>query len=359
MKQYLDLLKKVHDEGIDRPDRTGTGRRSIFGEQLRFKMSDGLPLVTTRKITSNAAIAELIWFISGSSDTKQLKELGTGIWDRWAVTKEDTDKFFDEHKDKARINKDELRNVLDDSVGSIGPLYGANWRNAPQSVLNTLWPKIALEDIPREKLAHYKEQYRLASLNDELELSEEEFCKLSYRTTVDQLNELIINLRDRPYSARHVVSAWIPELVPFETLSPQDNVLLGKGALTACHMAFQCFVHKPIDDTSKARLSLQVYIRSSDVPIGLPYNISQYAILLHLLAHVSNMEADELIVTTGDTHIYTDQLPLVKHQLARVPLKLPTISINPDLKDIFEVKVSDITINNYNHANVIRYPVST
>lgn len=359
MQQYLELLRKVQSEGYNHSDRTGTGRRSLIGEQLRFKMSDGFPIVTTRKINPELFMKEMLWFISGSSSEAELNAFGVSFWDRWAVRTKHVTDFVKKFNLANRGDRDDVYETLKHFKDSIGNIYGPNWRNAPVGVMNTLWPDVNIKDIPKDKLAIYKTQYQgYLAADGDTDLTEEQFCQLSYRTTIDQLNELIINLRDRPYSSRLVVSAWVPEFIPFESVSPQENVLLGKGALAPCHLLYQCFVKPPQEEGDKPELSLLLYLRSADLPVGTPFNVAQYALLLHMLAATSNMEAGELIVNFGDVHIYKDQRDLIQEQLDREPLPLPKLILNVEGKSLFDITLNDISLEGYESHDPITYPVS-
>jgi thymidylate synthase len=292
-KQYLDLMTKIKKSGFIHSDRTGAGRCSLFGETLRFSMRDGFPLITTRKIFTKALVHELLWFISGSMDNTELNDCGVHIWDKWAIGEVDADSFDSE--------EEYLKNK-----GSIGRIYGPSWRNAPGRI--------------------------------------------------DQLGNLIYNLKTNPYSSRHVISAWIPQWIPHESLSFVDNIKLGKGALAPCHVLQQYFVKKDPDGTLK--LSLLMYQRSADVPVGLPYNIAQYSLLLHMVAQVVGMVADEFIWSGGDTHIYLNQLGKVDEQTSRTPYAFPKLILNKDIKSIFNFKYDDIEIKDYVSHPAISYPVN-
>lgn len=361
---YLALLKQVYEEGYDHGDRTGTGRRSVVGTQTRFNISDGsIPVVTTRKIYTRAIIAELLWFIRGSTDNAELNNEKVNIWNKWAVSELDIDNFVSKYFNP---ESEEERNgiksyFMNQSLNKIGPMYGAMWRNAPRGTVCHLWPKVPLSEMPTDKLRLWEKQYEhLKSMSDESVqgVAFEDFCNTLYYDTVDQLNELVRNLKERPYSSRLCVTAWIPEFVPFENLSPTENVLMGQGALAACHAFFQCFVKPPKQEGGKKRLSLQLYIRSQDLPIGNPYNVAQYSILLAMLAHVTDMEPSEFILTIGDCHIYLNQLEGVQEQITRQPLPAPKLWLNPEVKSLFDFKMEDIEIQGYQHLEEIKYPVS-
>lgn len=361
MKQYIENFRKIYEHGTDRTDRTGVGRRSIFGVDMRFDLNDGFPLVTTRFIPSRVVVQETLFFIAGMTNVQYLIDNKANIWKPWAVKESDIDAFVQKHGKDDQALKDILKtDLMERHLNSIGPMYGAMWRNAPQDKVHTLWPVVDLSDIPSDKLRVYKREYdELKFLHgDQMDMTFEHFAQQSYRHTVDQLNDLVINLKKRPFSSRHVVTAWVPAFIPFEELSPQENVLLERGALAPCHMSFQCFVSPPKVEGGKLRLSLKMEQRSLDYPVGGNFNIAQYSLLLAMLAHVTDMEAYEFIWSTGDTHIYLDQLPLVEEQLSREPLALPTLWLNPEVKSLFDFKAQDIEIRNYVHHPHIAYPVA-
>lgn len=356
MRQYLNLLETILEQGVDSSDRTGTGRRRMFGAMMRFNMKDGLPLVTTREVFTSSLIHELLWFIKGGTN---VNNLDTAIWNKWAVKQEHIEAFAEKYDGgdedtRALI----LHGFPEHFLGSVGPMYGAAWRNSPQYLYHDHWPKIAMDDIPKDKLAGYIDEYNNREAGEEDEVSLEEYCNYRYRGTVDQLNDLIIGLRDRPYSARHIVNAWIPQWLPFEDLKPQENVMLARGSLAPCHMSFTCFVYPPETEGGKKRLSLSMHLRSSDSTVGQPYNLAQYSVLLLMLAHVTDMEAHEFVCYIDDCHIYQDQIELAKEQIKREPRPLPTLWLNPEVKSIFDFTFDDIKIENYNPHERIDYPVS-
>lgn len=366
MHQYLDVLKEVLENGCDTEDRTGTGRRRIWGTSKRFDLSNGkVPVVTTRQIFLKGVITELLWFISGSTDNRELKKDGVKFWDRWAVEQSHIDAAV------ARIEKDEspLVKSIDISyfkahyqsyLGSIGPMYGAAWRAAPGPRHG--WD-IAYSDLPPDLIEYCKTTYPI-EYQAYLEDSEnnkyfETIAKTAYNDHVDQFNDLLINLRDRPYSSRHVVVAWIPQWTPSEKLKPQENVLAGYGSLAACHCMYQCFVKPPKEEGGKKRLSLLIYIRSNDLAIGAPTNIAQYAVLTHMLARHLDMDADELIWQVGDAHLYLNHIENAKVQITLEPLESPTIWLNPEIKSIWDFKAEDIEIRGYTSHPPIKYELST
>ncbi len=263
MQQYLKLVEKILDEGIDRSDRTGTGRKSIFGYQMHFDLEEGFPLVTTKKVHLKSIIHELIWFLAGSTNIKYLKENGVSIWDEWA-----------------------------DENGDLGPVYGAQWRSWPD-------PKGG---------------------------------------SVDQIKLLTDNIRNNPHSTRHVVSAWNPALVDEMALPP-------------CHALFQFFI---ADD----KISCQLYQRSADVFLGVPFNIASYALLTMMIAQVCDLKPGKFVHTLGDAHLYLNHLEQAKLQLSRKPYKLPSIKINSSVKNLEDFKYSDFEILNYESHPAISAPIS-
>lgn len=388
MKQYLDLMRKIKDEGHDHEDRTGIGRRSIFATQLRFDLSQGdLPVVTTRSIPTDKFIKELLWFISGSVDNKVLKNNGVNIWNLWELKEEDLSSFFDKYikervkegllqqfKDNNAVidigqlsiaieeqKKVFIQNVGEERVGMIGPMYGFLWRSAPGTLANPFKIHRTYEDIPSDKLQYYKDEYlktqdpnSLLGADDKFK----EFALMNYMSSIDQLNELVLNLKNDPYSSRHVVTALVPQFFSIPGFSPQENIVLDKGSLYPCHMLFQCFVSPAKEEGGKLRLSLKMTQRSVDYPIGCCFNIAQYALLTHLLAHVTDMEPYEFIWDGGDVHIYVNQLPLIDEQLSREPQPMPKVWLNPEVKDLFQFTPEDIKVLDYNPLPAIKYPIS-
>lgn len=252
MKQYLDLLQRILDEGTEKHDRTGTGTVSIFGNQMRFDMSQGFPLLTTKKLHLKSIIYELLWFLRGDTNVKYLQEHGVRIWNEWA-----------------------------DEDGELGPVYGHQWRS---------WPT--------PDGGH-----------------------------IDQIKSVIDQIRHTPDSRRMIVSAWNVADIPQMHLPP-------------CHCLFQFYV-------ADGKLSLQLYQRSADTFLGVPFNIASYALLLQMAAQVCGLQPGEFIHTTGDTHIYLNHLEQVKLQLTREPRRLPVMRLNPDVKDIFDFKYEDFQLEGY------------
>lgn len=263
MKQYLDLLQRVLDEGVRKSDRTGTGTISVFGHQMRFNLQDGFPCLTTKKLHLKSIIHELLWFLAGDTNIKYLNDNGVRIWDEWA-----------------------------DENGDLGHVYGYQWRS---------W-------------------------------------KTPDGQTIDQIANLVKSLKENPDSRRHIVSAW--------NVADIDNM-----ALPPCHALFQFYV-------AEGKLSCQLYQRSADLFLGVPFNIASYALLTMMLAQVCGYQYGEFIHTFGDAHIYLNHLEQVHTQLERTPRPLPKMKINPDVKDIFSFKYEDFELVDYNPYPHIKAEVS-
>ena len=273
MKQYLDLVKHVLENGTQKGDRTGTGTKSVFGYQMRFDLSEGFPMVTTKKLHLKSIIYELLWFLKGETNIAYLKENGVKIWDEWA-----------------------------NENGDLGPVYGHQWRN---------WN------------------------------SEE----------IDQISEIIEALKTNPNSRRMLVSAWNPSVLPDTTKSFAENVASGKVALPPCHAFFQFYV-------SEGKLSCQLYQRSADIFLGVPFNIASYALLTMMIAQVCDLKVGEFIHTFGDAHIYNNHFEQVELQLSRDTRPLPKMIINPEIKNIFDFKFEDFTLEGYDPHPGIRGEVA-
>ena len=274
MKQYLDLLQRILDEGVQKGDRTGTGTISIFGHQMRFNLSEGFPLVTTKKVHLKSIIYELLWLIAGDTNIKYLHDHKVTIWDEWA-------------------NAD----------GDLGPVYGAQWRN---------W-------------------------NNE---------------GIDQIQQVIDSIKSNPNSRRHIVTAWNPSVLPDEHEKDfAKNVAAGKAALPPCHAFFQFYV-------ANDKLSCQLYQRSADVFLGVPFNIASYSLLTMMIAQVCCLKPGDFVHTFGDVHIYNNHIEQVKLQLSREPRPLPSMKLNPDVKSLFDFKYEDFTLENYNPYDAIKAEVS-
>ncbi|MDD7910345.1 thymidylate synthase [Pseudovibrio exalbescens] len=252
MQQYLDLMQRILAEGVDKGDRTGTGTRSIFGHQMRFDLSEGFPVVTTKKLHLKSIIHELLWFLAGDTNIKYLKENGVRIWDEWA-----------------------------DENGDLGPVYGYQWRS---------WP------APDGR-------------------------------SIDQISNLVEQIKTNPDSRRHIVSAWNPALV--------DDM-----ALPPCHAMFQFYV-------AEGKLSCQLYQRSADVFLGVPFNIASYALLTMMMAQVCDLEPGDFVHSFGDAHLYSNHFEQAQLQLSREPRPLPKMIINPEVKDLFAFKYEDFKLEGY------------
>ncbi|MBT0551796.1 thymidylate synthase [Riemerella anatipestifer] len=263
MQNYLDLLQHILDHGTDKTDRTGTGTRSVFGYQLRYNLSKGFPLVTTKKVHLKSIIYELLWFLKGDTNIKYLNDNGVSIWDEWA-----------------------------DDNGNLGPVYGAQWRS---------W-------------------------------------KGADGRVIDQISEVIHQIKTNPDSRRLIVSAWNAAEIPNMALAP-------------CHALFQFYV-------ADGKLSLQLYQRSADVFLGVPFNIASYALLTMMVAQVCGLKVGEYIHSFGDVHIYNNHFEQVQKQLSREPRPLPTMKLNPSVKDLFDFKFEDFTLENYHPHSGIKAPVA-
>src|SRR5215469_6267670 len=252
MQQYLDLLRTVRDHGVEKRDRTGTGTRSIFGHQMRFDLTEGFPLVTTKKLFTKAIIYELLWFLRGDTNVRWLQEHGVSIWDEWAGAN-----------------------------GELGPVYGHQWRS---------WPA-------------------------------------PDGGTIDQIANLVADIKNNPDSRRLIVTAWNPVDVP-------------KMALPPCHCLFQFYV-------ANGRLSCQLYQRSADIFLGVPFNIASYALLTQMLAQVVGLKPGEFVHTLGDAHLYLNHLDQARLQLTRSPRRLPQLRINPAVADLFAFRFEDFAVEGY------------
>jgi thymidylate synthase len=263
VRQYLDLVQRILDDGVPKDDRTGTGTLSVFGHQMRFDLAAGFPLVTTKKIHIRSVVAELIWFLRGETNVKWLQEHGVTIWDEWA-----------------------------DDSGDLGPIYGHQWRS---------WPT--------PDGGH-----------------------------IDQLRRIVDQIQTDPDSRRHVVSAW--------------NVAdLDRMALTPCHALFQFYV-------AEGRLSCQLYQRSGDVFLGVPFNIASYALLTHMVAQVTGLAPGEFVHTLGDAHLYRNHLDQAREQLGRTPRDLPRLWLDPSCRDIDEFEIESVRIDGYDPHPAIRAPIA-
>ena len=271
MKQYLKLLEDIYTKGVDKEDRTGTGTRSLFGYQMRFDLSKGFPLVTTKKLHLKSIIHELIWILSGDSNIKYLQDNGVKIWDDWA-----------------------------NDFGDLGPVYGTQWRKY-RGVKHSLVYGVDVK-------------------------------------VVDQVSNVISSIKKNPDSRRHIVSSW-------------NVAQIEEMALPPCHCFYQLYV-------ANGKLSCQLYQRSADCLIGVPFNIASYAILTHMIAQVCDLEVGDFVHTIGDAHIYSNHMEQVELQLTRDPMPLPKLWLNPEIKDIDDFKYEDIKVLDYNSHPHISAPVA-
>ncbi len=263
MQNYLELLQHILDHGTDRGDRTGTGTRSVFGYQMRFDLGDGFPLVTTKKVHLKSIIHELLWFLSGETNIRYLKDNGVSIWDEWA-----------------------------DENGELGPVYGSQWRS---------WATADGRQI-------------------------------------DQISDVVHSIRTNPESRRLIVSAWNVAEVPHMALPP-------------CHAMFQFYV-------ANGRLSCQLYQRSADVFLGVPFNIASYALLTMMIAQVTDLEPGDFVHTFGDVHLYHNHFDQARLQLTREPHALPTMKINSEVKDLFAFRFADFQLTHYDPHPSIKAPIA-
>lgn len=263
MQQYLDLMRHVRDEGVFKPDRTGTGTYSVFGHQMRFDLSQGFPAVTTKKLHLKSIIHELLWFLSGNTNIAYLKENGVSIWNEWA-----------------------------DEEGELGPVYGYQWRS---------WPT-------------------------------------GDGRHIDQIQQLMKQLKESPDSRRHIVSAW-------------NVACIEEMALPPCHTMFQFYI-------AEGKLSCQLYQRSADIFLGVPFNIGSYALLTMMMAQVLGLKPGDFVHTFGDAHLYANHMDQVELQLQRSPMALPTMKINPDIDDLFAFSFDDFELQDYQHHPHIAAPIA-
>lgn len=263
MRQYLDLLRHIRTEGVFKGDRTGTGTQSVFGYQMRFDLSEGFPLLTTKKLHLKSIIHELLWFLDGGTNVKDLNAVGVSIWDEWA-----------------------------DEEGELGPVYGHQWRS---------WPS-------------------------------------PDGTTIDQITHVVDSIKTNPNSRRHIVSAW--------NVADVDHM-----ALPPCHCLFQFYV-------AEDKLSCQLYQRSADVFLGVPFNIASYALLTQMVAQVTGLGLGEFVHTFGDAHLYANHMDQADLQLQREPLALPSMTINPDVSNIFDFTFDDFVLEGYEAHPHIKAPIA-
>ncbi|MFH0851289.1 MAG: thymidylate synthase [Candidatus Peregrinibacteria bacterium] len=277
MRQYLDLLRHVLENGTKKDDRTGTGTLSVFGAQMRFDLQTGFPLLTTKKLHTRSILHELLWFLRGETNIKYLKDNGVSIWDEWATPE-----------------------------GDLGPLYGKQWRDF---------------------------------------------------NGTDQIQWVVDEIRRNPDSRRLIVSAWNPPLIPDGLIAPQENVRRGKMALAPCHCLFQFYV-APRAQGGTPALSCQLYQRSADLFLGVPFNIASYSFLTHMVAQVTGLAVGDFVHTFGDLHLYSNHLDQAREQLSRTPRALPQLKLNPAVRSIFGFTFGDFQILNYDPHPAIKAPIA-
>jgi thymidylate synthase len=270
VQPYLDLLRRILDDGVEKEDRTGTGTLSVFGHQMRFDLSQGFPLVTTKKIHTRSVFAELLWFLRGDTNVKWLQDRGVTIWDEWA-----------------------------DADGNLGPVYGYQWRS---------WPAPDGQHV-------------------------------------DQIAQVVAALRSDPSSRRHIVSAWNVADIPQMALAP-------------CHALFQFYVAPAPDGFGRGRLSCQLYQRSADVFLGVPFNIASYALLTHMVAQVCDLDVGDFVHTLGDAHLYLNHLEQARLQLTREPRPLPELVLDPTVTDIDAFDLEHIEVKGYDPHPGIKAPIA-
>ena len=300
MKQYLDLVRHIRDHGVKKEDRTGTGTTSIFGHQMRFDLSEGFPLVTSKKVHLKSILHELLWFIRGDTNIRYLVENGVGIWNDWPfqswLRKTEEEDLYPMYSSAWKEKKKEfIQRIKDDAsfaeeFGDLGPVYGHQWRNFEG---------------------------------------------------VDQLAQLVEDIKSNPDSRRLIVSAW----------NPKDIPVMVKSGLPPCHSLFQFYV-------TEGRLSCQLYQRSADVFLGVPFNIASYAILTLMIAQVTGLEPGDFVHTFGDAHLYSNHMDQVEEQLSRTTFPLPTLAINPDVDNLFDFVFEDFELLDYQSHGPISAPVA-
>lgn len=291
MRQYLDLMRDAFENGVDRSDRTGTGTRSVFGRQMRFNLSEGFPLLTTKKVYWKGVVYELLWFLKGDTNIKYLQDHNVHIWDEWA-----------------------------DENGDLGPVYGSQWRNFGADGL---------------KYSHV--QITRLTPDGKPFLMKENKGQVRGSQGVDQIADVVKSIKENPDSRRHLVVAWNPIELPLMALPP-------------CHCLFQFYV-------ASGKLSCQLYQRSCDVFLGLPFNIASYSLLTHMIAKSCDLDVGEFVWTGGDIHIYHNHFEQVDKQLSRFPGELPTLRIK-DKKEIFDYDFDDFELVGYNPQARITAPIA-
>lgn len=278
MQQYTDLAKRIIADGHRHPDRTGVGRISLYGETLRFKMADGFPILTTRKVHYEAAFKEMLWFISGDTN---IKTLGSKIWDPWATKASDIEAFVERHAATLELHEVAIGNAIagfkNVFEGSIGPMYGFAWRHAPVADIISLSPDVSEEDFAPDQIGAIKQGFRPdpSWSEEETRLKYTAYLNEHYYGGVDQLYQLVTGLKNNPYGSRHVMTTWIPSWLPHPKVPMHQNPILLRGVLAPCHILVQCHVIPPDETHTTPRLILQLYQRSADFLVGSVFNIAQ------------------------------------------------------------------------------------
>ncbi|QJR44330.1 thymidylate synthase [Mycoplasma miroungirhinis] len=288
MREYLELLKLVKEKGIEKTDRTNTGTISYFGTQTRYDLKKGFPLLTTKKMAWKSIVIELLWFLKGDTNIKFLVDNNVNIWNEWPYEHFQKSSNYKGETIEEFITKIRENDAFANEFGNLGPVYGKQWRDF---------------------------------------------------FGVDQVTNLIQDIKNNPYSRRHIISAWNPAEI-------------NKMMLPPCHSFFQFYVNK------NDELSLQLYQRSGDLFLGVPFNIASYSLLLMMVAHVCNLKVGEFVHTIGDTHIYSNHIDQVNLQLTRTPKKLPTVKLNSHIKNIFDFTFEDIQLENYDYWPTIKAKVA-
>lgn len=372
---FLQTMKTTLEKGLPYPDRTGKGRHRMFGAFERYDLSNWeLPADTTTQLFLKTLTKEVLAFKAGSN---KIQDLGEAFWRKWSPSKDDIENKLKGILDRMsksnrpevvdyfskEESKESLRKHLNEFIDTIGPMYGVLWRNFPKA-FKAPSKIFDFEDIPSDKIAKYKEQFALAligSPNPKEDNTEEKFkafAMMQFDQSFDQLALVVKGLKEKPYSSRHRVSAYHPDLIGSESISPIDNVLEGKAALSPCHSFFQFMVTDDPEDRSIKRLNCKIDMSSSDICVGRAYNICQYALLTFMLCHCLGFEPGELILTSCDTHIYLNHLDQVQEHLSREPLPYPKVKFNPNQKDFFALGFEDIEIIDYQHHPKIHYEVA-